>query len=154
MKNNSAPGQRAIMPELTLAKSYALYAQAVHVITIVSAIMSLFIPVFILFFSDADVLNPNRIFAAIFSGAKPADIWAMASGGTFPGAHFYLRHPRAPDAWAMFAINLGCSVGLWGLLPAIGYQIVKEKKYMEAIAGILLALLILLSMTGILALEG
>jgi hypothetical protein len=154
MKNNSEQDRNALMPELKLAQSHAVYAQVVHVITIVSAIMSLFMPAFILFFSDADVLNPNRIFAAIFSGTKPADIWAMASGGTFPGAHFYLRYPGAPDAWAMFAINLGCSVGLWGLLPAIGYQMVKEKKYLEAIAGILLALLILLSMTGVLALEG
>jgi hypothetical protein len=154
MKNNSEPNQTAAMPELTLAKSHAVYAQAVHVITIVSAVMSLFMPVFILLFSEADILNPNLIFAAIFSGAKPADIWAMAPAGAFPGAHFYLHHPGAPDAWAMFGVNLGCSVGLWGLLPAIGYQIVKEKNYLEAVAGILLALLILLSMTGVLALEG
>jgi hypothetical protein len=154
MKNNSEPNQTAAIPELALAESHAVYAQAVHVITIVSAIMSLFMPIVILLFSDANVLNPNRIFAAIFSGAKPADIWAMASGGTFPGTHFYLHHPGAPDAWAMFGVNLGCSVGLWGLLPAIGYQIGKEKNYPEAVAGILLALLILLSMTGVLALEG
>jgi hypothetical protein len=100
------------------------------------------------------VLNPNRIFAAIFSGASPGEIWALSSTGNFPGAHFYLRYPGAPDAWAMFAINLGCSVGFWGLLPAIGYQIIKEKNYFEAAAGILLALLIALSMMGVLALEG
>jgi hypothetical protein len=115
--------------------------------------MSLFAPVLILGF-PGNVLNPNRIFAAIFQGAGPAEIWAMSSAGTFPGAHFYLRFPGAPDAWAAFVINLGCSVGLWGLLPAIVLQFTKEKDYFEAIAGVLLALLILLSMTGILALEG
>lgn len=140
-------------PELVLMESHAVYAQTVHVVTIVSAIMSLFAPLLILGFSG-NVLNPNRIFAAIFSGASPAEIWATSSTGVFPGAHFYLRHPGAPDAWAMFAINLGCSAGLWGLLPAIALQFVKEKNYFEAVAGILLALLIFFSMVGILALEG
>jgi hypothetical protein len=137
-----------------LVKSHYIYAQTVHVITIISAVMSLFIPIFILNFSEANVLNPNRIFTAIFSGAKPEAIWAMSSGGSFPGAHFYLTHPFSPDAWAILGINLGCSVGLWGLIPAIGYQLFKEKDYLDALGGILLALLIFLSMTGLLALRG
>jgi hypothetical protein len=153
MKKNKEPDQNERIPELVLVKSHAVYAQTVHIITIVSAVMSLFAPLFILGF-PGNVLNPNRIFAAIFSGASPAEIWAMSPAGTFPGVHFYLRYPGAPDAWAAFAINLGCSVGLWGLLPAIVLQFAKEKNYLEATAGVLLALLILLSVTGILALEG
>jgi hypothetical protein len=142
------------IPDLALPKSHVLYARVVHVITIFSAVMSLFMPVFILAFSGANILNPNRIFAAIFSGASPGEIWSISPAGNFPGAHFYVQFPRAPDAWAMFAVNLGCSVGLWGLLPALGYQIVKEKNYFEALAGIFLALLILLAMVGSLALKG
>jgi hypothetical protein len=143
-----------LIPDQALPKSHAVYAQTVHVITIISAILSLFMPIVILAFSGANVLNPNRIFAAIFSGAKPADIWALSSTGNFPGAHFYLKFPASPDAWAMFSINLGCSVGLWGLLPAIRYQLTKEKNYFDAVGGIFLALLIFLSMVGVLALEG
>jgi hypothetical protein len=105
-------------------------------------------------FADANVLNPNKVFSAIFSGAKPDAIWGMASTGIFPGAHFYLRHISSPDAWAMLGINLGCSVGLWGLVPAVMYQAVKEKNWFEAIAGLCLILLILFSMLGILSLEG
>jgi hypothetical protein len=78
----------------------------------------------------------------------------MSKAGGFPGAHFFLSYPGAPDAWAMFGISLGCSVGLWGLIPAIVIQIKKEKNWFEAVIGIILALLILLSMLGILALEG
>jgi hypothetical protein len=141
-------------PVPALVKSHDVYARVVHVTTIVSAIMSLFAPVFIMIFSKAGVLNPNRIFTAIFSGANPEAIWAMSVRGDFPGAHFYLTHPFAPDAWAMLGVNLGCSAGLWGLIPAIGYQIFKEKNYLEALGGILLALLIFLSMTGLLALQG
>jgi hypothetical protein len=137
-----------------LAQSHAVYAQTIHVITIISAIVSLFIPILIMAFPEADVLNPNRIFAAIFSGAKPGEIWALSKAGGFPGAHFVLKFPRAPDAWAMFGISLGCSVGLWGIIPAVMIQIKKEKNYFEAIAGIILGLLVMLSMLGILALEG
>jgi hypothetical protein len=148
MKHKESQGQA------DLAQSHALYAQTVHVLTIVSAVVSLFVPIFILAFSNVNILNPNRIFAAIFSGANPKEIWATASTGFPPGAHFYLRFPHAPDAWAMAGINLGCSVGLWGLLPAISCQAVKEKNYFEAVAGLILALLIFCSMTGILSLGG
>ncbi|MDR3193107.1 MAG: hypothetical protein LBT87_08595 [Treponema sp.] len=137
-----------------LARSHAVYARTVHVITIISAIVSLFVPILIMAFPEANVLNPNRIFAAIFSGAKPGEIWALSKAGGFPGAHFFLKFPGAPDAWAMFGINLGCSVGLWGLIPAIVIQIKHEKNYFEALAGIVLGLLVLLSMLGILVLEG
>jgi hypothetical protein len=146
--------ESGISTGLSLAQSHAIYARLIHILTIASAVMALFMPIFILAFSGANVLNPNKVFAAIFSGAKPGEIWALASGGNFPGAHFYLRFPRAPDAWAMFSINLGCSVGLWALLPAASRQLVKEKNYFEAFAGFCLALLIFLSMVGILALEG
>jgi hypothetical protein len=138
----------------SLAQSHAVYAQTVHVITIISAIISLFMPILIMAFPDANILNPNRIFAAIFSGASPGEIWALSKAGGFPGAHFFLKFPRAPDAWAMFGISLGCSVGLWGLIPAIAIQIRKEKNYFEALAGIILGLLLLFSMFGILTPEG
>jgi hypothetical protein len=153
MSNDDLHSSR-IIPVEALTKSHAVYAQTVHVITIISAVMALFMPILILAFSNANILNPNRIFGAIFSGASPDEIWALSSTGKFPGAHFYLQYPFAPDAWALFAINLGCSVGLWGLLPAVGYQFFKEKNYFDAIGGILLALLILFSMTGVLGLKG
>jgi hypothetical protein len=132
-------------------KSHYIYANTVHVITIISALMSLFIPIAILAFPGADILNPNKIFGAIFSGASPQQIWSMSSTGSYPGAHFYLKHILSPDAWAMIGINLGCSVGLWGLIPAIIYQTVKEKDWLEIITGTLLALLILFSLLGILS---
>jgi hypothetical protein len=112
--------------------------------------VSLFAPIAILLFPEANILNPNKIFGAIFSGANPQEIWKMSSTGSFPGAHFYLRHLSAPDAWAMIGINLGCSVGLCGLVPALAYQLAKERDWLEIIAGILLALLILFALMGIL----
>ncbi|MDR1625874.1 MAG: hypothetical protein LBT33_04975 [Spirochaetia bacterium] len=131
-------------------KSHILYANTVHVITIISALMSLFVPIAILLFPDANVLNPNKIFGAIFSGASPREIWEMSSTGSFPGAHFYLRHVSSPDAWAMIGINLGCSVGLCGLVPALAYQLTKERDWLEITAGALLALLILFALAGLL----
>jgi hypothetical protein len=131
-------------------KSHIIYANIVHVITIVSAIMSLFVPIAILLLPEANVLNPNKIFSAIFSGASPREIWEMSSTGFFPGAHFYLQYPASPDAWAMLGINLGCAVGLFGLIPALAYQLAKERDWVEITAGVLLALLILFAIAGIL----
>ncbi|MDL2228882.1 hypothetical protein LJC14_01375 [Treponema sp. OttesenSCG-928-L16] len=137
--------------EREIPGSVKAYANVVHWITIISAIASLFVPIFILANPANNVLNPNVIFGAIFEGAAPAQIWAMSSEGAFPGAHFYLEHFGSADGWAMLFMNLGCAVGFFGLIPAIILQI-KEKDWFCAILGTMLAALILLSMTGILSL--
>jgi hypothetical protein len=133
-----------------IPESNIVYAEVVHWITIISAIAALFIPVFILAHPSNNMLNPNKIFGAIFSGATPAEIWSASSAGAFPGAHFYLRFPWLTDSWAQLFINIGCAVGLFGLVPAVIIQVFKEKDWFCAILGVILALFIFLSMTGIL----
>ena len=136
-----------------IPKSQIIYANTVHWITITSALAALFIPIFILADASNNVLNPNIVLGAIFDGATPFEIWAMSSEGAFPGAHFYFRFPTRADSWAMLFMNLGCAVGFFGLVPAVIRQATKERDWFCAILGAILALLICLSMTGILLID-
>jgi len=130
-------------------KSYRIYATIIHWITLFTSIAALFLPIFILGNPSNNVLNPNTIFDAVFKGATPEQIWQTAGG--FPGAHFYFGNLLKADSWAQITVVLGCSVGLWGLIPTVIYQIFKEKDYFYAVVGLVLTVLIALSMTGVLS---
>ena len=123
------------------------YGNAVHWITILSCVIATIAPVFILAKPENNVLNPNRIFNSIFSGETPAQVWAAAGSG-FPGGHFYLTNFCTGDGFAQFGVALGCSVTLWGLLPAI-LILLKKKDYLHTIVCTLAFLLIAFSMSGL-----
>ena len=148
----SAPAvqtEQAAAPEPKLPTSVRCYATVVHVITIVSSILALFAPLVILINPSANILNPNRIFQVIFSGGSIEEIWALSSTGSFPGAHYFMTNMSASDSWAQIAISLGCSVGLWALLPTVVIQYFKEKNFVWATLGLLFIALIVLSMLGV-----
>jgi len=133
-----------------LPKSVKIYAGMVHWITIIASLGALMIPIFIVMNPSANILNPGLIFGKIFSGGTPDEIWALSSTGKFPGGHLYFKFPLAPDSWAQFFVNFGCSVGFWALIPTVLYQVFKEKDYFDAVIGGMLAVLIGLAMFGVL----
>ena len=121
-----------------IPKSNLICADIVHWVTIASSLIALFAPIFILIDGNNNVLNPNVIFGAIFNGASADEIWALSSTSAFPGAHYYFQFPQSADAWAMFGVNIGCAVALWGVAPAVVLQLFKEKDYFYAILGLVL----------------
>lgn len=137
-----------------LPKSQKVFGNTVYWVTILSAVGAFFVPVFILANPANNVLNPNLIFGAIFAGASPEEVWSYSITGAFPGAHFYLDHITKADSWAMLFVVMGCGFGLFGLVPAVMYQIKKEKDWFCAILGIVLIVLIVLSVIGVLSIEG
>lgn len=138
-------------PVIPIAPSERIYANIIHWVTIVSCVLALLAPVFILLNPDNCILNPTQIFDMIFAGAKPAEVWATATTGSYPGAHYYFSLFSKADSWAQIALNLGCSVGLWALIPASIRQLTKEKSPLYGILGLVLAAMILLAMVGVLA---
>lgn len=136
--------------EVIIPKSHLIFAGVVHWVTIVSCVIALISPVFILLFPQNNVLNPNLVYGAIFSGASPAEIWKMSATGSFPGAHFYLTNLFTGDGFSHFGVALGCSVGLWALLPAMYVMLKREKDYLYFAICSMLVILILLAMTGVL----
>ena len=141
------------LPEI--AKSQLHYGAVYHWITIVSCLISLVAPVFILMFPHSNFLNPNLIFNAIFEGKNPAGIWE-AAGLSFQSGDFWslLRgNLLTPDGFATLGIVLGCSVTLWALMPAF-WQFIKKKEYFYVCVSLFIMALIVLAMSGLVNIAG
>ena len=96
---------------------------------------------------DNNVLNPYKLFNAIFEGQDAQTVWQEV-GGEFPGGHFYLKNLTYGDGFTQLGLALGCSVALWALIVvAVAYA--SERIYLYAILSLWVAGLVALSMIGI-----
>lgn len=140
-------------PELD--KSQLYYGNVVHWITIVSCLTVLVAPVLILLFPQANLLNPNMIFGAVFEGKAPAEIW-LAAGVEFKSGDFwrmFWSNLFSPDGLATAGIVLGCSVTLWALVPAV-WQFIKKREYFFVCVAVFVMALIALAMSGLINMAG
>ena len=140
-------------PEIPESQLY--YGTVIHWITIVSCIIVLIAPVLILMFPFSNLLNPTLIFDAIFEGKKPAEIWESA-GVPFKSGDFwklFLGSLLTPDGFATLGVALGCSVSLWGLIPAF-WQFFKKKDFFYAFVSFFIIALICLAMSGLVNMAG
>ena len=136
-------------------KSQLYYGTVVHWITFIACLISLTAPVLILAFPGNNLSNPNLVFAAIFEGKRPAEIWAVA-GVAFESNGFWKLFSMnffTPDGFAFFGITLGCSVTLWGLIPAV-WQFIKKKQYLYVCVSLFVMALISLAMSGLVNMAG
>jgi len=140
-----------IVNKIKIPFSCIIYSEILRWITIVSTVLALLIPILILLKPNSNLLNPNLILGAIFSGASISEIWGMSLTGIFPGAHYCLTNLTRPDSWASLSINLGCSVALWAIIPAVFFQLFKEKDNFSAVLGFIFASLLFLSIIGFLS---
>jgi len=141
------------MPDID--KSQLYYGKAVQWITVVSCLISLITPVFILLFPDKNHVNEALLFDAIFSGKRPAMIWE-AAGVHFKSGDFwklFIKNIFTPDGLAAFGVALGCSVTLWALIPAV-WQFIKKKEYFYVCVSVFIMALITLAMSGVVNMAG
>jgi hypothetical protein len=96
---------------------------------------------------DNNVLNPYKLFNAIFEGKDAQTVWQEV-GGEFPGGHFYLKYFTYGDGFTQFGLALGCSVALWALVAA-AFAYVSDRIYIYVVLAIWVAGLVALSMIGI-----
>lgn len=128
-----------------------LFGEVTYWIVIVSNLIATIGPVFVLFNPKNNMLDPTLLFAEIWKGANPEAIWNTVGSGLEEG-HSYLYHLTTGDGITQFGIALGCSVALWGLIPAM-IQYVREKDFMNAIFCLISCLLIALAMFGLVSME-
>jgi hypothetical protein len=79
--------------KLGLSASQRLYGEIVYWVTIVAALLCLVGPLVAMANVERNVLNPHYLFAAIFDGKSPEEVW-KAGGGEFPGG------TSGPAIWA------------------------------------------------------
>ncbi len=133
-------------PSVTTA-AQSLYGRIVHAITITIALICMAGPVLVLYRPGENFLRPGIVFSLLWEGHDVKSIWEGAGAG-FPGPHFYLQSLISGDGLIQFAIVLGCSAALIGLVPTMVCYF-RGKDYLYAGLCLVICLLIGLSMTDI-----
>ncbi len=132
-----------------MPRAQTSYGTIVYWITILSCILCTIGPVISVAYPDNNVLNPYKLFNAIFEGKDAQTVWKEV-GGEFPGGHFYLRNFFYGDGFTQFGLALGCSVALYALIAsAVAYA--SDKIYLYVGLSIWVAAMVALSMVGIFA---
>ena len=130
-----------------MPRAQTIYGAIVYWVTILSCIICMIGPVVSVASPDNNVLDPYKLFNAIFEGKDAETVWQEV-GGNFPGGHFYLKHFTYGDGLTQVGLALGCSVALWALIAAaISYA--SDKIYLYTALSIWVAGLAALSMVGI-----
>ena len=132
-----------------IPRAQTVYGAIVYWITIISAIICMIGPVISVASPENNVLNPYKLFNAIFEGKDAQTVWQEVGGG-FPGGHYYFKHFTYGDGFTQFGLALGCSVALWALIAAsIAYA--ADKIYLYVWLSLWVAAMVALSMIGIMA---
>jgi hypothetical protein len=132
-----------------MPKAQTIYGSIVYWITVVSCLICMVGPVISVANPENNVLNPYKLFNAIFQGKDTQTVWQEVGGG-FPGGHFYLKNLTYGDGFTQCGLALGCSVALWALI-ASAFAYVREKVYLYAILALWVAGMVAVSMMGIMA---
>jgi hypothetical protein len=130
-----------------MPRAQTIYGAIVYWITIISCLICMVGPVISVASPEKNVLNPYKLFNAIFEGKNAQTVWQEV-GGEFPGGHFYLKNLTFGDGFTQFGLALGCSVALWALIAAaIAYA--SDKIYIYVVLSLWVTALVALSMIGI-----
>lgn len=124
------------------------YGQVIYWLTVVACTCCIVGPLLSLIWPDGNFLNPHFLFAKIFEGAGPEEIWETLDGN-FPGGHFYLRHLFSGDALTHFGLAaIGCSSAAWALFAsAVHYWRAGDRLF--ASMSVFVSLLVLVAMSGL-----
>ncbi len=140
------PATDDIEEQHPIDRQQLVFGELVHWLTIGASVLALLAVPLALAWPARNLLNPNRILAAVWSGRTPADIWAAADGG-FPGAHFYLRHPTLGDGLAQLTVELGCSIVLLAMVPTALSYLHQRLYFYAGLCGVI-CLLVVVPMLG------
>lgn len=130
-----------------IPKVQVIYGEIIYWLTILACIVCMIGPVISVANPDNNVLNPYRLFGAIFEGKSPQEVWQDVGGG-FPGGHFYFGNFTKGDAFTQFGLALGCSCAFWGLLAAAATY-ARDKIYLYVVLSLWVATLVCLAMVGL-----
>ncbi len=131
-------------PEPTL--SALIYGEIIYWGTILGSFIAI-IGSIIAFLRKNNVMDPGYVFSAIWQGKTNAEIWTGGIG-SLPKGHWYLHSLSSGDALAMFGLALGVFVVIPGMLGSALF-LLKEKKPLFGILGLIGGLIVLCSFLGI-----
>ena len=91
-----------------MPRAQTTYGAIVYWITILSALICMVGPVISVASPENNILNPYKLFNAIFEGKDAQTVWQEV-GGEFPGGHFYFKYFTYGDGFTQFVLALWVS---------------------------------------------
>lgn len=138
------------LPEMP--RPQLVYGAIVYWMTVASCMIATVGPVISLAWPARNAIHPSYLFAAIFAGKPAQEVW-QTSGGSFPGAHFYLNNMLHGDAFTQFGVALvGCGSAGWALL-VVGLCYLRQGDRLYALMSFCVVLLLGLAMLGIISID-
>jgi len=134
-----------VRPEPTL--SALIYGETIYWGTILGSLIAI-IGSTIAFLWQTNVMDPGYVFTAIWEGKTNAEIW-KGGFGSLPNGHWYLSSLSSGDALAMLGLALGVFVVIPGMFGSALFLMLKEKKYLFGVLGIIGVLITLFSFLGL-----
>ena len=121
-----------------------IYGDTVYWLCVVSCLVCMIGPIFALINVDNNVINPHFLFGGIFSGKTAEEVWSLASGGHFPGGHFWTDNFTKGDGFTQFGLALGGFVAMPALILS-GLLFLKGKKILWTLLSFWVAFMITVS---------
>ena len=85
-----------------------VYGRVIFWLCVVAASINVIGPLLSVTFPDNNLMDPQRLFTAIWQGNNPQDVWLQVGGG-FPGGHFWVRNLDTGDGLTQLGIVIGCA---------------------------------------------
>jgi len=129
--------------------SQLVFGQSVYWLCVIAAIVCMIGPIIAMLSVDGNVMNPHYLFASIFKGNTANAVWEEVAG-EFPGGHFWLDNIGVGDGFTQLGLVIGCGSALPALMAtAIVYLKKKERSYIWVLFSLGIAVLIAISILGI-----
>lgn len=129
-----------------------VFGDIVYWVTVLACILAVVGPLIAFIFMDDNVMNPHYLFDSIWDGDKPEVVWDKVAAQE-PDGHFWMHNLTAGDGITQIGIVIGCAVGLPAMLIAALIYWFKEKTRIQAVMAVWVAVLITVSILGILETE-
>lgn len=137
------------MEKPKIPASQLIFGESVYWLCVIAAIVCMIGPIIAMLSVDGNVMNPHYLFASIFKGNTADVVWEEVAGG-FPGGHFWLDNIATGDGFTQLGLVIGCACALPALMAtAIVYLKKKERSYIWVLFSLGIAVLIAISILGI-----
>ena len=128
-----------------------VYGRVIFWLCVVAASINVIGPLLSVTFPDNNLMDPQRLFTAIWQGNNPQDVWLQVGGG-FPGGHFWVRNLDTGDGLTQLGIVIGCAGAFLALLAtAWAFLRTRPRAYGWALVSVIISSMVLLSAIGFVA---
>ena len=135
-----------------IAPSQLIYGDVVYWITILACIFCMIGPLMSFVSMDGNVLNPQYLFANIWSGMEPDGILKTAGEITASG-HYWINNLSAGDGFTQLGVVVGCAVAIPAMFGGALIYMLKEKSFGWALGALWIVGAVTISVLGIVSLH-